>query len=243
MKKLNTGFTLAETLVTIGILSIIAAVTLPLINNIRPNQEQILLKKVYYLIGRNVTELVNDDDFYRDTGEDATAGFANTEAVKYHGSTYGSDAGGDNGNKKFCELFAAKMNVKDNISCDPNIDLASSMQKGKAPSGHFTTADGMVWLMPISNFSNKQSIYIDVNGEKGPNCFSEYAYQMPSEYRCDEGNGPDRFEINVDKYGKLEVPDKVSRIYLRRNDTSKNYKDTLKHEVKLQKVSNEYGLK
>ena len=218
---------------------------MPLINNLRPNQEQILLKKAYYLIGRNITELVNDDDFYRDTGEEDTAGFANTEQVKYHGIFYGNDSGGDKADKKLCELFAVRMNIKDSVNCDKNIKYTNSMYKGSRPSGHFTTADGMVWILPISSFpgAGNQSMYIDVNGEKGPNCFSEHATNtINANYRCSNGNGPDRFEIQLDKYGKLTVPDKVSRIYLRRNDTSKNYKETLKHEMKLQGVSSESAL-
>ena len=40
MKKIRKGFTLAEVLVVLSVLGVVAAVTMPMLNHIRPNQEQ-----------------------------------------------------------------------------------------------------------------------------------------------------------------------------------------------------------
>ena len=224
MKKTKSGYTLAEVLIVMIVIGIIAAILMPMFGNLRPNQEQVMLKKAYYLAGRNVTELVNDDEFYAETDKEATSGFANTANVRYKGVDYG-------GNEKFCKLFAEKMNLKGGYSCSSNLNYATSMPKGQpAVSKTFTTADGMVWILPVSNFGSVQSIYVDVNGDKGPNCFSGYATNLNTSVKCAKSEGPDRFEIRVNNLGKLTVPDQVSQLYLETNKTSKTYKDLIKEK-------------
>ena len=49
MKK---GFSLGEMIVTIGIVGFLAAVLLPVLKSILPNQEMLMFKKAYYITER-----------------------------------------------------------------------------------------------------------------------------------------------------------------------------------------------
>jgi len=212
--KIRQGFTLAETLVTLAIISFVAAVAMPALFNTKPNQEMMMLKKVYYLTGRMVNELVNDEDFYPDDDEENKSGFSHVNTIPeatYHGKEYKGDT-------KFCGLFAARMNVKGDVDCTTK----SKFTAGAAPgNGTFTTADGVVWILPISDFSRggaadaKESIYVDVNGDRPGNCF-------PTDANC---KLPDRFEIKLDRWGKLYIEDEVTRKYLSNTNVTKQYID------------------
>ena len=53
MKKKNLGFTLAEVLIVIGIIGVVAALTLPNLNHATGDKERITkVKKIYSKIGR-----------------------------------------------------------------------------------------------------------------------------------------------------------------------------------------------
>ena len=175
MMNLRKGFTLAETLVSMGILALVAAIALPSLMHTKPNQEMIMLKKVYYMTGRLVNELINDDDFYPDDTEEASSGFSNINPdppAKYHGKKY-------EGTTKFCGLFAARMNLKDTEDRCKNASISAetTFVAHQAPGpGHFTTADEVVWVLPIGSFNGdnngKSAITVDVNGDRPGNCFA-----------------------------------------------------------------------
>ena len=81
----------------------------------------------------------------------------------------------------------------------------------------------MVWVLPIGDFkkgqaNSKQSIYVDVNGDRPGNCFAGTT-------GCKK---PDRFEIKVDRWGKLYIEDEVTRKYLSITDTTKPYDEVMK---------------
>ena len=141
MKK---GFTLAETLVALAIIGVIAGIMFPAVQKARPNKEMVMLKKAYYLAGKTVSEMVNDESLYPETDDPATFGLANTEAVQYKGATYGGEG---HESTKFCGILAAKLNS----TC--------------AADGTFTTSDGMKWTVIASDFSTGRTVVrVDVNG-------------------------------------------------------------------------------
>ena len=220
--KMIKGFTIAETVVTLGIIGILASITLPAIRHLKPNTEMLMLKKVYYNVSRMVNELINDDDFYPDADTEEGSGFSNVNSVPpavYHGVEY-------KGVTKFCGLFAARMNVKSAINCSETSPVTSASTfptAGAAPSGTgtFTTADGVVWVLPIGSFastaadpSGKMSIYVDVNGDKPGNCFENANCKIP-----------DRFEIQVDRWGRIYVNSPLAKKYLSNTDVTKSYED------------------
>ena len=62
MKKLK-GFTLAETLVTLSIIGVLAVLTLTTLGN-KVDRNKALFKKAYSITERTVVELVNDETLY-----------------------------------------------------------------------------------------------------------------------------------------------------------------------------------
>lgn len=190
------GFTLGEVAISLVIVGVLAAMFLPVIKNAMPNQEQLMFKKAYYLTERVVAEMVNDDDMYPELDEvDAAQYFGNTSKIRSKGVEY-------EGNTKFCELFASKINKSSEVSC-----TNKTFTNGTEPSGTVTGADGIEWILPVSDFASEtepEKIYMDVNGRKKPNCF----YNKTS---CKE---PDRFTIKVYQDGRIEADGTMEIEYL-----------------------------
>ena len=231
MKK-KKGFTLAEILITLGIIGVVAALLFPAINNAQPNQEMVMLKKVYYNTTRIVSELINDEDFYPEREEDNQSGFSNTEIrdilggeqeARYHGFTLAGDS-------KFCALFAIKLNTTQ--GGDPN-NLCNARVALNA-GGNFETPDGVAWSMPVSNFhqgsdaQDSEYIFVDVNGpDRGTNCTldsQEIATEMDTDV-CSADVGPDRFAIEVGRMGNVNLPARISQIYVSSSRVNRHFQD------------------
>ena len=63
MKKI--GYTLSEIVIALGLVSVIAVITAPLIGNILPDKNKITVLKTYKIINDIVAELLNDPSKYR----------------------------------------------------------------------------------------------------------------------------------------------------------------------------------
>lgn len=204
--KVKFGFTMAEMMVALAVMSVIATLLIPAIMQVKPDRSKILFKKAYYLSERIVSELINDEDAY--PVEADKLGFDVTKKVTINGETYED-------NDKFCKLFASKLNtVEAEPDCTP----------GAKPS--FTTSDGISWTMPITSFATTSSgdsqipgeavITVDVNGYqdkggKGPDCT----------YNANTCKDPDQFDIYVKTDGKMLLKDDKSKEYLKSNETMK----------------------
>lgn len=153
MKKLQ-GFTLSEILIALLVLGIIVAASVPVILNLSPNKNGIMMKKAYYATETVIQALINDSTYY--PAKDGTVGFDNRDEVV---SPF--DSGKKiNGNAKFPCLFASKLNIKD--------DLATVCTGTTSPDT-VTTMDGMTWnLQGLQNLGNTSTtngtIEIDVDG-------------------------------------------------------------------------------
>lgn len=88
IKMNRTGFTMAELLVCLAIISVIATILIPTLHSIHPDKEKTMFKKAYSLSERVVEELVNDPELYPDNG--INVGFDNVGSVTYNGITYGA---------------------------------------------------------------------------------------------------------------------------------------------------------
>ena len=82
------GFTMAEMLVCLAIISVIATILIPTLGRIKPNKEKTMFKKAYQITERVIYELVNDPELYPAT--DINAGFDNIREVQYNGVSYGA---------------------------------------------------------------------------------------------------------------------------------------------------------
>lgn len=232
--KQKSGFTLAESLVTLAIIGLIAMIMLPAIKNAQPNQEMVMFKKAYYNVSRIVSELINDEDFYPDPEDPDLSGFANAIPVEYHGHTFGGDSC-----SKFCGLFASKLNLA-------NVSNPTTVCKKNWPNlsegGNFKTIDGIAWQMPAGDFGagdTKEFIFVDVNGpDKEPNCtritaseIDNLSVDIPT---CPEGKGPDIFGFKIYKNGSIEVLSKIGRLYATTSKVNKHYADFLREDSSIE---------
>ena len=201
MKK---GYTLAEVLITLAVIGLIAGVLFPVVTKKTPNKEMLSFKKAYSVVERVTNEMINDETLYRSEN-----GFSDLSLVRFEGQTY-------SGESKFCGLLAAKMGANCN-------------------NGSFTTADGMFWLVPNTNFANDVTIIVDVDGvNKGEN-FIESQNSIK----------PDRFRINISPQGQINLNNGLShsrftivnsyvpieQAYRDAKDYTKTYKELKKMEI------------
>lgn len=225
-KKSKSGFSLAEILVAVGLLGVLAAILVPSLNQFKPNKNKTMFKKAFQEITRISYELVNDSDLYPDG--DGVFGFDNVAAVQYNGVTYGDNNSqiSDDAKCKFANLFATKLNtLSSGVNCDDIHSRMSDISSGNNnlfnnPS--FLTTDGISWVLPKTNFTavanaNEaavKAILIDTNGDKAPNRFDSPGG------RCD--NNIDRFLFAVSASGSVSPIGTCAEEYLKEINLNKN---------------------
>lgn len=202
------GFSLAEVLIAIGLLAVIAAIVTPCLEGFKPNKTKAMFNKTYQIAERTIYELVNDPTLYPDNGLE---GFDNVGKIKYNGTEY-------SGVTKFANLFALKMNTLSDFvaSYDTSINgfWTNNEELGSAQVS-FVTTDGVIWALPSTNFTAGDSaklaykkILIDVNGNKRPNIMDSEDLSAV----CD--TNVDRFTLYVRTDGKLRIKGVCAREYL-----------------------------
>lgn len=232
-KRIN-AFTLSEIMVTLAVLGVIAAVSVPAIMGNVPDNNKVMFKKAYASTEKAINNLINDDSLYPvttnwtylgvthnctdNTGATVPCGFHNV--VDSSNNLYT--------NYKFCTLFTEQLNIAGEGICYPNYYPTCH--------GYFTTSDGVYWnvdsevsdaitaasantatattAFPLDSSLYAARILIDVNGDKGPNCsadtyapnlsFNLHGFAKPFD-TTDDCPSPDRFVINVRYDGKLRV--------------------------------------
>ncbi len=210
--NIKRAFTLAEVMITMAVLGVLASILLPAVSSLRPNENKALFKKAYYVAERMVGELVNDESLYP-LGNGDSEGLDNVAEAWYDGECYGLPdsndppcSNGSNGSDKFCKLFAAKVNtINDTVSCVTGSQIPTGTNQ---PS--FITTDGIYWYMPYTDFDQEKSIYVDVNGDKEPNC-------RCTTTNCNGCLNPDQFQIWVQPSGRMYVDGIKEKEYLSSN--------------------------
>lgn len=188
------GFTLAEVMITLGILGVLAAIIIPAVANVSPDVSRVMFKKAYSTLEKTVSNMINDDTSYP---SEMTGTTTDTGRSVAQGLYYDTDVSGIS---KFCSLFSQSVNTVGNVDC--TMTGASA-----AATPAFTTSDGIDWYLlgttlshdvPLADNTYKL-IVVDVNGSKKPNCGEE------STTPCTGSTIPDRYQIGVRYDGKLRV--------------------------------------
>ena len=153
--NIKNGFTLAEVLITLVIIGVIAALTIPtMVNNLQRNELRSQFKKAVSLSSQAVQKMKTD---YGDTIY--TQGTSDLE-------TYNDFV------EKFKSYFA--------IACDGNtcvdLDKYKTIKKTSAVSSIynyfkncFIAQDGMLFCFNRGGATHDMYVFIDVNGLKKPN--------------------------------------------------------------------------
>lgn len=204
------AFTLAETLITIGLIGILAAILIPALTAVSPNRNKVMLRKAYTTLEQTVSKMIND-------GVDYPSGQVVTDSnghVCQRGFNYTDIT--TNTSNKFCYFFTDNLNTIGNISC-PAVGAGWATTEKAAD-----TTDGMTWFLnnsmsvengwnfPVAN-AYDTFVIVDVNGvNNAPNCFND---QYWSTYKPDAAtynytgtcSNPDTFIFGIRYDGKIQV--------------------------------------
>lgn len=212
---MNKGYTIAELLITLGIIGIISALLGATIVKLQPNETKIRYLKRYDAVSKGINELVHDSKTFplcqnTDGEEKWNCGshpLFNTMVTRHI-------VGGD---EKLCSALSQMLSGKNS----PNLNCGSqplSYSDGSwTPS--FVTPNGTEWLVSTTrsvsnNIGTYQTdIYFDINGSAGPNClYSESCLN------------PDRFKLMVAADGTVQAADPVGIKYLEKRKNLRKQK-------------------
>ncbi len=207
------GYTLAEVLVCLCIIGVLAAILLPLANKFKPDSTKAIYVKTYDALVTLTRDIASNPVLYPLTYEDGNKIIDYSKAPLYNfievsvgqdsdGNvlTYGGDAA------KFCQLLAIALpqSLNSKVSCSAS-SISYSDSLFNTPS--FTTVQGMQYVLGTDTDGSTKyqtDIYIDLNGEQGNNCL----------YDSKECKKPDRFKFIVSGDGHVIPADPMGQEYL-----------------------------
>lgn len=202
MKK---GFTLAELIITLGIIGIVSAITLPLAWNARPDRAKATYLQVRSEIKTAIKTLAKDTNRYRIMYNNSGTNYDLTDfPFFYQDSTQNNDS---SRNTRMCQNLALAFGQADNNSC-PNTETWSNSINGNP---HFSKNGIDFWIYTNNNIATpnyRTDIYFDINqinGDRGNvNCL----------YNARTCPNPDRFRLSVNAKGEVFETDAMGVAYL-----------------------------
>ncbi len=243
----NKAFTLAEILVTLGIIGIVVAITLPLVNKAKPDNTKIMFLKTYQEMVKAIQESAYNTAIYQPTYEYEKNGEVYMIQVKHPLlSVYGPEITLPNGDvltnavqkNKICNVMAAAFGVSGSGCNDTDNTAKSPKEFDKS----FTIKNGIdVWVTTkfpeYSQFYEVFSadaarkdyftvIYFDVNGSAAPNCY----------YHATGCKSPDRFKLIVSRDAEVYIADPVGRYYYNNQTSVKKKEMTIDSSEKVYKT-------
>lgn len=167
MQSWKQGFTLAEVLITLGIIGVVAAITVPvLMQNIQDKQFKEAAKAAYSKVSQaiNMMKADNDSDlklYFANASSWTTFRQDLTSQLKIVNDCYNSVTRNNQG----C------VTVEDYSSVYDTLYQSNNPAQTYCFTSQFITADGMFWGIQY-NTGSYYIIAVDVNGyQKGPNVF------------------------------------------------------------------------
>lgn len=212
MKK--QGYTLAEVLITLGIIGILAAIMIPLANKFRPDTTKVAYLTTYDSLVTALNGIVNDTTLY--PGLNTKRPLVNTSAVEIDGIQIAAGA------NKLCRILnetlrseANNIDFKINNACSDNY-IDANFNATKDFSRDFTAKNGAQFKVGrVFHTYYETDIYVDINGDEGNNCI----------YDAETCPNPDRFKFFVGANGKIVPADPMGIHYLETRTNLKVQKD------------------
>ena len=197
MKK---GFTLNEVLITMAVIGVIAALTIPMVNSIKPDANKTKYIKAYNALATLTAEILDDSALYyttyNATGEPCVGLACSSKPVVAPLNT-------DNysGRNKFPMILSTKLNVSGDVANDSANGTVS-----------FTTVDGIQWNFTTDN-DYKTTLQINVNPNDN-NASHNCVYSAD----CTK---PNQFTFEIDNDGGIRPTDSLGQAFLE-NSTNMN---------------------
>lgn len=190
------GYTLSETLIALGIIAVVSAITIPMLANARPDSTKLLLVKKYNELVANTEQLLSDATIYAEHGQ-----YYNNSGTVQNACT-GLDCTATPTNSQFSGCNDA--NTK--YMCCLQV-----LYGGNRNNNSFTTSDGTQY----SYDNNIMTITLTRN-DGNDNCT----------YGDDNCNKPNVFTFDVNNAGMITPRDNLSRAYftdINKNKTHNEY--------------------
>ena len=213
MKK---GYTLAEVLICVAIIGVLAAILVPLANKFKPDATKAMYVKTYDTLVQVTRDIASNANLYPISKvvdntkiiDYSKAPLFNLQEVKIGSDSSGQTQiyGGDAA--KFCQLLSlAYTTGLDNAgSCSASKVTYSDSSSFNNPS--FTTMQGMQYLVGTDTDGTTKyqtDVYVDINGSGGNNCI----------YNSKECKKPDRFQFIITGDGHVVPADPMGQEYLK----------------------------
>ncbi len=206
MKK--TGFTLAELLITLGIIGVIVAILVPAVNNAMPDENKTMYLKTYDTLSDTIKNLASNSQIYPICEQENNINCSENPLLNT-GAPSMSPLRNDvryRGDVKLCNLLALSFGAA-NSSCSAG-DYTYSNDTFKNNLS-FITSNGMQWkvvqnrTIADGNATFQADIYVDINGNKGNNRI----------YSTTDTK-PDIFKFMVAANGTVVPADPMGKAYL-----------------------------
>ena len=227
------GFTLAEVLVTLGAVGVIAAITAPMLSSLMPDEHKTKVLKYYKTVQDINQALLNDPFYYYDYTEINNE----TRYIKLGLSSFGNKSRfsglAENvtdyeyntkykGSQKYCYLLADKLELKP----------GTNVTKSGIRYYNFELIDGTTVACQDLYTSSPTSPGGDnyVEGASYTLTFDTNGTDGPGKKGSSTQKKPDQFIFNVDNYGKVTADsnDRLTGQYLKNphklNDKKADYK-------------------
>ena len=221
MKK---AFTLAEVLITLGIIGVIAALIVPAISNVKPDKNKTAYLQVYDTISQTVKSLAANSRLYPVCNDPNVEDNVNCSQYPLLNTSRPLDERYNNaiyqGDRKLCSLMALSLGVaEDDIGCSNTTYAfnAADYTDGFANES-FVTKNGMRWrIVPqIATYTNnfearfQNDIYVDIDPTNN-NIDGRDRSCIFDEENCTQ---PDIFKFLVSADGKVIPADPMGRLYI-----------------------------
>ena len=202
MKKL--GFTLSEVVISLAVISVIAAITAPLLGSVIPDKDKVKVLKVHKTLTDINTQLLDNKGAYFPDSDCQGLGCTNevlNSGLKVDANKIYS------GDTKYLSLATDRLEIVGSTTIDTTNNKAN-----------FTTIDGITWELKVSNKSKKKfehELIVDLG--EGDNVSFSGTNQT----------NIDRFIFNIDTYGNVTGGDELTKAYLanphKLNDKKNDY--------------------
>ena len=218
MKKC--GYTLAETLITMAVIGIIAASLIPLINKFKPDANHMMFLKTYDSLVTLLNAISSNESLFpakcTNQGNPVNCNeaplFNMDPVVDYKGKTYSS------GTQKLCEILGDSFNdyATAEVTCK---NLAKVNDTNFSSYINFTALNGVQFSINTDTSPYYvTTLTFDINGNNKPNCI----------YNSTTCTEPDRFRLFISADGHIVASDSMAQKYLqtRTNPRKVSYNTT-----------------